>query len=133
MNDLKAWLERLGLGQHVQVLTENDVDLDVLPHLSDDDLKDLGLSLGHRRKLVAALRDEATVAESAASSGPASPDTAPEPEGDAERRQLTVMFCDLVGSTELSQKLDPEELREVLRRYHDTVARIITDHQGHVA
>jgi class 3 adenylate cyclase/predicted ATPase len=133
MNDLKAWLERLGLGQHVQVLTENDVDLDVLPHLSDDDLKDLGLSLGHRRKLVAALSDEATVAETAAQPDPAPPYTDPETEGDAERRQLTVMFCDLVESTELSQKLDPEELREVLRCYHDTVARIITGHQGHVA
>jgi class 3 adenylate cyclase/predicted ATPase len=128
MNDLKAWLERLGLGQHFQILAENDVDLDVLPQLSDGDLKELGLSLGHRRKLLAALREPPA---------PVEPESAPrteaEPETDAERRQLTVMFCDLVGSTELSQKLDPEELREVLRRYHDTVARIITGHQGHVA
>ena len=125
MNDLKAWLDRLGLGQHVQVLAENDVDLGVLPHLSDDDLKELGLSLGHRRKLLAALP-----------AAPTEPDplkTASAPEADAERRQITVMFCDLVGSTELSQKLDPEELREVLRSYHETVAGIITGHRGHVA
>ena len=127
MNDLTEWLERLGLGQHAQVLAENDVDLDVVAHLSDDDLKELGLSLGHRRKLLAALPELRTAAE------PESPDIAPETEEEAERRQLTVMFCDLVGSTELSQKLDPEELREVMRRYHDAVARVITAHQGHVA
>ena len=123
MNDLEAWLEKLGLGQHARVLAENDVDLDVVAHLSDDDLKELGLSLGHRRKLLAALHDEA----------PERPDTSPGTEEDAERRQLTVMFCDLVGSTELSQKLDPEDLREVMRRYHDAVARTIAARQGHVA
>ncbi len=131
MNDLQAWLEKLGLGQHAQVLAQNDIDLDVLPHLSDNDLKELGLSLGHRRKLLAGLRDEAPAPPAATK--PARPDRAPDFEGDAERRQLTVMFCDLVGSTELSQKLDPEELREVMRRYHDAVARIITAHRGHVA
>ncbi|MFQ5566831.1 MAG: adenylate/guanylate cyclase domain-containing protein, partial [Paracoccaceae bacterium] len=123
MSDLEAWLERLGLGQHAGVLAENDVSLDVLPHLSDDDLKELGLSLGHRRKLLAALQDDA----------PGRPDTAPGVDVDAERRQLTVMFCDLVGSTELSQKLDPEALREVMRSYHDAVAHAVTAHEGHVA
>ncbi len=114
-------MDRLGLGQHVQVLAENDVDLDVLPHLSDDDLKELGLSQGNRRKLLAALSTAPTEAEP--------PEKASAPEADAERRQLTVMFCGLVGSTELSQKLDPE----VPRSYHETVAGIITGHRGHVA
>ena len=77
MSDLEAWLERLELGQHAQVLAENDVDLDVLPHLSDSDLKELGLSLGHRRKLLAALREEAPVAETAAPAEPEQLDTAP--------------------------------------------------------
>ena len=99
MSDLEAWLERLELGQHAQVLAENDVDLDVLPHLSDSDLKELGLSLGHRRKLLAALREEAPIAETAAPAEPeqldTAPHTAPGTEGDADRRQLTVMFCDL--------------------------------------
>ncbi len=128
MNDLEAWLEKLGLGQHAQVLAENDVDFDVLSHLTDADLKELGLSLGHRRKLLTALQDEAPKPPA-----PASTPAPVEAEEDAERRQLTVMFCDLVGSTELSQKLDPEELREVLRRYHEAVARVINAHQGHVA
>lgn len=127
MNDLAAWLERLGLGRHAAVLAENDVDLDVLPHLTDDDLKELGLSLGHRRKLLTALQDEAPKRPEAA------PDAEPETEEDAERRQLTVMFRDLAGSTELSQKLDPELLREVLRRYHEAVGGVVTAHRGHVA
>jgi class 3 adenylate cyclase/predicted ATPase len=130
MNGLIAWLERLGMGQHAQVMADNDIDLDVLPHLSDEDLKELGLSLGHRRKLLVALRDEATAAEGPALARPEQPDNTSE---DADRRQITVMFCDLAGSTELSQKLDPEDLRDVLRRYHDAVAHTITSHQGYVA
>lgn len=133
MNDLKKWLEKLGLGQHARIFSENDVDLSILLHLSEDDLKELGLSLGHRRKLLAALRDEAPALAAPAPAGSSLPDTLSGSEGDAERRQLTVMFCDLVGSTELSQRLDPEELREVMRRYHDTVARAVIAHQGHVA
>jgi class 3 adenylate cyclase len=128
MNGLIAWLERLELGQYAQVMADNDVDLDILQHLTDEDLKELGLSLGHRRKLLAALK-EVPPAE-AAKAPPDAPEASSE---DAERRQLTVMFCDLAGSTELSQKLDAEELREVLARYHDTVAQIVTSHEGHVA
>jgi hypothetical protein len=92
MNGLIAWLERLGMGQHAQVMADNDIDLDVLPHLSDEDLKELGLSLGHRRKLLVALRDEATAAEGPALARPEQPDNTSE---DADRRQITVMFCDL--------------------------------------
>jgi len=133
--EITAWLERHGLGQYAEVLAENDVDLDVLPQLSDDDLKELGLSLGHRRKLLAALREPESRAATApapeAEPAPATETAAPADE--AERRQLTVMFCDLVGSTELSQRLDPEEFREVLRRYDDSVTGAVTAHDGHVA
>jgi class 3 adenylate cyclase len=128
MNDLKQWLEGLGLGQYERVLIENDVDFDILPQLSDADLKDLGFSLGHRRRLLSALRDKA------ASPAPA-PALAerPDVEEQAERRQLTVLFCDLVGSTELSQRLDPERLREIMGRYHDAVAGAVVASEGHVA
>ena len=109
-DDITQWLEGLGLGQYAQAFAENDIDLRTLPHLSDDDLKDLGLTLGHRRLIQGALKEQAkpTVIES--------PDAIPLPEGaeatapvEAERRQLTVLFCDLVGSTALSSRLDPED------------------------
>jgi class 3 adenylate cyclase/tetratricopeptide (TPR) repeat protein len=123
MAELATWLEDRGLGQYADVMAANDVDLDVLSHLSDDDLKELGLSLGHRRILLTALRDQATDETH----------TSHDPDHQAERRQLTVMFCDLVGSTELSEQLDPEELRAVMGRYHDAVAASVSAHEGHVA
>ena len=123
MSDLLAWLESHGLGQLAEVFAANDVDLEVLPLLSDDDLKELGLSLGHRRRLQAALKEAQP------------PKAAPPPESgqEAERRQLTVLFCDLVGSTELSERLDPEALRDLLRRYHDAVTGAVAAFDGHVA
>ncbi len=128
MTTLVAWLEEHGLGQFAEVLSENDVDLDILPRLSDDDLKEMGLSLGHRRRLLTALREAPPVGATAATR-----DIPRTFDQEAERRQLTVMFCDLVGSTELSQQLDPEELRDVFRRYHDAVTGAIASHGGHVA
>ncbi|MDH3668195.1 MAG: AAA family ATPase [Paracoccaceae bacterium] len=121
MTELAAWLDGIGLGQYAKVLIENDVDLETLPHLSDADLLGLGLSLGHRRKLIAAIAETPPEAPAAAHSI------------EAERRQLTVVFCDLAGSTELSQRLDPEDLRALLGRYHDTVADVVNSHGGHVA
>jgi class 3 adenylate cyclase/tetratricopeptide (TPR) repeat protein len=106
-----------------------------LPQLSDDDLKGLGLPLGHRRKLQAALKDRA-----AARAAEDVPDVAAvdrsidrRSAAEAERRQLTVMFCDLVGSTALSAKLDPEDLREVMRVYQEAVTGVVTRYDGHVA
>lgn len=137
MSGLKEWLDKHKLGQYLQLLSEQDVDMAVLPHLSDDDLKSLGISLGHRRKLLAALKDDGVAEKAEPLAEPETPgtntDTASGEQVNAERRQLTVMFCDLVGSTELSQKLDPEELHGVLHRYHESVAEIIIAHQGHVA
>lgn len=131
MTKLSAWLQKIGLEKYTQVLMDNDVDLEVLQHLSDDDFKELGFSLGHRRKLLASLSQS----ENEVQGEMEPPDQAQftEKKEEAERRQLTVMFCDLVGSTELSQRLDPEELRSLLRSYHDAVTDSVTAHGGYVA
>ena len=129
-DDLRLWLQRIGLEQCAEILAANDIDFDVLPDLSDEDLKELGLSLGHRRKLLRAIAELSSkpsqpVAEIAAADG----DVVRE----AERRQLTVLFCDLVGSTELSARHDPEDLRELLRRYHDAMTAVVQRYGGYVA
>src|SRR6516162_5618440 len=102
--DIAAWLDSLGMQQYAAAFRDNAVDAAVLPELTADDLKDLGVTLvGHRRKLlaaIAALRNDAGAAPESAA-----------PAATAERRQLTVMFCDLVDSTALSARLDPEDLR----------------------
>jgi class 3 adenylate cyclase len=110
-------------------LGANDVDRDALPSLSDQELKELGLSLGHRKKLLHALA--ASTADSKASDAAAAPTPGPEPQ--AERRQLTVMFCDLVGSTALSARLDPEDLRTVIGAYHRCVTAVVERAGGFVA
>ena len=124
--DIAAWLPGLGLQQYAQAFCDNAIDAAILPELTADDLKDLGVGLvGHRRKLLAAiamLRSDADVAAEQVSAVPA-----------AERRQLTVMFCDLVGSTALSSRLDPEDLREVIAAYHRTVAKIVAGFDGFVS
>ena len=116
--DVAAWLRGLGLEQYVPAFRANDVDGEVLPELTADDLIGLGVtSIGHRRKLLAAIAalgtEPPTGAQSATSATSAS--TAA-PTIDAERRQLTVMFCDLIGSTALSTRHDPEDLRELKSR-----------------
>ncbi len=111
---VNRWLEELGLGEHAESFVEHDIDFDLLPRLGTDDLKELGLSVGHRRRFLDAVAKlKKAASEGAGISSPSAP------HGEAERRQLTVMFCDLVGSTELSQKLDPEDLRDVNRAYQD--------------
>jgi class 3 adenylate cyclase len=123
--DVGDWLRKLGLEQYEPAFRANEIDARVLPSLTVEDLKDLGVALvGHRRRLldaIAALGAEA----------PTSPDAPARV--DAERRQLTVMFCDLVGSTELSARLDPEDLREVIAAYHRAVAEIVAGFDGFVA
>jgi class 3 adenylate cyclase/predicted ATPase len=132
--DVAAWLIGLGLEQYAPAFRENDIDGEVLPELTADDLISIGVtSVGHRRKLlaaIAALGEPPTVVQSAASMIPAP--TTP-PTIDAERRQLTVMFSDLVGSTALSAQLDPEDLREIIGAYHRTVAEIVAGFDGFVA
>jgi class 3 adenylate cyclase/predicted ATPase len=124
--DIAAWLHGLGLQQYEQAFCDNAIDAAVLPELTAEDLKDLGVSLvGHRRKLLAA------IAALRSNIGPV-PDT-PAAASAAERRQLTVMFCDLVGSTALSARLDPEDLREIIGAYHRAVTEIVTGFDGLVS
>jgi len=134
--DVTAWLRGLGLEQYAPAFRDNDVDGEMLPELTADDLISIGVtSVGHRRKLLAAIaalrveptRDLAQPAVSATST-PVSP-----PISEAERRQLTVMFCDLVDSTGLSVRLDPEDLRAVIGGYHRCVAAVIERSGGFVA
>jgi len=127
--DVAAWLHSLGMQQYERAFRDNAIDTAVLPELTADDLKDLGVTLvGHRRRLlgaIAALRGDDPAPP--AKSGEAALASA------AERRQLTVMFCDLVGSTALSSQLDPEDLREVIAAYHRAVAESIAGFDGFVA
>jgi class 3 adenylate cyclase/tetratricopeptide (TPR) repeat protein len=126
--DISRWLAELGLAQYADSFAENDIDSDVLADLSDSDLKELGLSLGHRRKLLKAV---AALEPNAAQVAPTV--NAPAGESDAERRQLTVMFVDLVGSTALSSRLDPEVMRDIIAHYQNLVAGEVTRFEGHVA
>lgn len=130
MTDLRQWLEQQGLGKYAGLLAENEVDLEVLPELEESDLEKLGLALGPRKKLLKAIR---TLDTSEVVMPPARSVPPPGPSQDAERRQLTVMFADLVGSTELSQRLDPEDLRDINRVYQDAVTAAIEKYEGYVA
>jgi class 3 adenylate cyclase len=129
--DVSAWLRGLGLEHYTPAFRDNDIDAEILPELTADDLIGLGVtSIGHRRKLLAAIAAlrEAVPAPAAA---PLPTEAAGIPA--AERRQLTVMFCDLVGSTALSARLDPEELREVIGAYHRGVSKAVRRFDGFVA
>lgn len=128
MGSIAEWLASLGMSQYVQLFADNGIDRSVLRDLTDQDLKDLGVLLGHRRKM---LRDIAQLGDGAvASSGvPALPVL----HDDADRRQLTVMFCDLVGSTALATRLDPEDMRAILGAYYRRCADVITQAGGFVA
>ncbi len=132
MDELETWLARLGLAPLAPVLKANDIDLDILPALSEADLEKLGLSLGHRRKLLRAVGDLSATVSPTSEPG-AEPPPCRSPGASAERRQLTVMFCDLVGSTALSRRLDPEDLSEVIRSYQDMVSGVVARHGGYVA
>src|SRR5262245_30270093 len=126
--DIAEWLSGLGLGKYAATFAESEIDLEAARHLTDDDMKELGLPLGPRRKILAGI---------AALHHAASPGMAPEPQSstrsDAERRQLTVMFVDLVGSVALSGRLDPEEMGALIRSYQNGVAGEIARLEGHVA
>jgi class 3 adenylate cyclase/predicted ATPase len=132
--DVATFLRGLGLEQYEQAFRDNALDGEVLPDLTDADLAALGVLLGHRKKLlkaIAALQAPAT-AEPAAQPAP-DPSLAPTRAREAERRQLTVLFCDLVGSTELAARLDPEEMGAVMRAYHGACAEVVERWGGHVA
>ncbi len=125
--DIRQWLDGLKLGQYADVFAQNDIDLDIVGQLNETDLEKLGVSLGHRKRLLAAAA-VLTIEPRAQTTG-----AAPIPAAAAERRQLTALFCDLAGSTEMSAKLDPEELRDIITSYQRTCTDVINDLQGYVA
>ncbi|HEU5274652.1 MAG TPA: adenylate/guanylate cyclase domain-containing protein [Xanthobacteraceae bacterium] len=128
MTDVAEWLEAIGLPEYAQCFAENAIDLSVLRDLTDQDLKDLGVLLGHRRKMLRAIAELQTAPPPSAKRTiePARPK-------EAERRHLTLMFCDLVGSTALSARLDPEDMQTVISAYYNCVADVIGRHQGTIA
>ena len=133
--DILAWLRELGLERYEQAFRENEIVAGILPKLTADDLKDIGVTIvGHRRKLLEAIAAlaEPALARQAGPSGPLKALTATRPT-EAERRQLTVMFVDLVGSTALSAALDPEEMGAAIRVYQNAVAGETLRFEGHIA
>ena len=128
MQPIAEWLARIGLERYAAAFAENDIDVAVLPHLTDADLEKIGVSLGHRRKILAAIAELGGAVP--ASPQPVLAERKPQ---DAERRQVTVMFSDLVGSTALSARMDPEDLREVISAYQKCVAKTVQRFGGFVA
>jgi class 3 adenylate cyclase/predicted ATPase len=123
---IAEWLEGLGLGRYAPAFLENEVDREILSKLTADDLREMGVvAVGHRRRLLEAIASLATPVPASAAAAAAA--------GEAERRQLTVMFCDLVGSTALATRLDPEDLREIIGAYHRCVAATASRLAGFVA
>src|SRR5215469_14227058 len=135
--DIVVWLRSLGFGRYEAAFRDNEIDETVLPSLTAEDLKDLGVSVvGHRRKLldaIAALRTEAGSKAPPSDAATASSAPTVSLEDRAERRQITVMFSDLVGSTALSARMDPEDLRELISAYHKCVAETVRHFGGFVA
>ena len=134
--DVREWLDSLDLGQYAQAFEENDIDWDLIPRLTADELKEIGVkSVGHRKRIMEAVahlaRDAGTPTDGWHEQ--TSPVITTGTDREAERRQLTVMFCDLVGSTELATRLDPEELSEVIRAFQDKCAGVISRFGGYIA
>jgi class 3 adenylate cyclase len=131
VQEIGDFLEKLGMPEYGERFAENDIDASVLPHLTDQSLKELGVSLGHRLKILAAIQDLA--GPTPVASEPAGAPAEPRPHDSAERRQVTVMFSDLVGSTALSARMDPEDLREIISSYQKCVAETVQRFGGFVA
>ena len=137
-NDVSQWLEEQGFSRFVGLFEDNEIDGDVLLELTETDLEKLGIALGPRKKIIkaiAALNEQVQLSSEANSSGSSTvpPFDRVTRAGEAGRRQLTVMFCDLVGSTALSAQYDPEDLSEIVRVFQDTCAGIITRYEGYIA
>jgi class 3 adenylate cyclase len=128
-SEISDWLDKLGMSVYAKSFVENGIDISVLRYLTDQDLEKIGVLLGHRRKILAAISEPVGGAPP-----PLQPATAePKPQEAAERRQVTVMFSDLVGSTALSARMDPEDLREVILAYQKCVAETVQRFGGFVA
>jgi class 3 adenylate cyclase/tetratricopeptide (TPR) repeat protein len=137
MTTFREWLGQIGLARYGDTLLENGIDFDVAQDLTESDLRSLGLNLGDSRRLLQALSrlHQTTGTSSPGAAGAAVLEIAPTPSHGptGERRQLTVMFCDLVGSTELAQRLDPEELDGVIRAYRRACTKVVAHYDGYVA
>ena len=135
MQRIADWLKTLGMSEYAERFAESDIDIDVLSELTDHDFDRLGVSLGHRRKMLRAIRELSASPIAASTERQASAPTVPDPapRDTAERRQVTVMFSDLVGSTALSARMDPEDLREVISSYQTCVAATVQRFGGFVA
>ena len=129
MQQIVDWLEKLGMSEYIQRFAENRIDVSVLPELTDQHLKDLGVALGDRLKMLRSIRE----LTDAISASPQPAQSEPKPQDTAERRQVTVMFSDLVGSTVLSARMDPEDLREIISAYQKCVAETVRRFGGFVA
>src|SRR5258707_6858501 len=125
MKDIAEWLTSIGLGEYAQRFAENRIDASVMRDLTNQDLEKIGIPLGHRKKMLRAIAELGGVTPQAVT-GPNRQDT-------AERRHLTVMICDLVGSTALSVRLDPEDMRAVIDAYHAACSRITSTYDGFLA
>ena len=133
MQPIADWLEKLGLSEYAQRFADNDIDFTILRDLTDQDLEKIGIaSLGHRRKILRAIGNLEPIETRSPACAVEAP-AVPLPLESAERRQVTVMFCDLVGSTALSARMDPEDLREVIAAYHKCVAETVRRFGGFVA
>ena len=142
--DIDGWLHEIGFAQYAEMFRANDIDIELLGQLTNDDLKDIGVvSLGHRKKLLEAIADLGSAPAAAPAPPPVMPapipaTVAPPPisasvEAAGERRHLTVMFCDLVGSTGISAQLDAEEWRDLVSAYIDAASAEVAEMGGHVA
>src|SRR5262245_52120343 len=147
MQQIADWLEKLGMSEYAQRFAENRIDFSVLRELTDQDLKDLGVVLGDRRKMLRAIADiddidehaQAAPADATAAARRTPVATATPPpisaaaQASGERRYVTVMFCDLVGSTGIAAQLDAEEWRDLVGAYLDAASTVVTEMGGHVA
>src|SRR5215472_11196985 len=143
MQQIADWLRMLGLPEYAERFAENGIDVSVLPHLTDQDLKDMGVLLGHRRKMLAAIGELSSKPGPAPAPAtgtpiepapiPAASPIAPAAEAAGERRYLTVLFCDLVDSTGIAARLDAEEWRDLVNAYLDHASAAVTEMGGHVA
>ena len=131
MQTIEDWLNQLGLSKYTEAFVQNDVDLRALAHITEADLRELGVSLGHRKVILAAITKLPLASLTLETPHPHTSESPQEQI--ADRRLLSVLFCDLVGSTALSAKLDPEDMHELIRRYQDSVAGAITRFGGYVA
>src|SRR5262249_42596741 len=126
MRQIANWLKKLGMQEYIQQFADNDIDFAILGELTDQDLEKIGItSLGHRRKLLRAIANLKVIEKTAPTTANALAPATPRLAETAERRQITVLFSDLVGSTALSARMDPEDLREIISAYQKSVAEVV--------